>query len=305
VLKECIYRQFINKGMNKQSVKINEPLRKHTSYKIGGPADFYCSPENMNELKFLILIALHEKIPYFLIGNGTNLLIRDKGIRGIVIKLGKDFKKVCIFDKILRVGAGINLTYLSKLAYRHNLSGLEFVCNIPGTLGGAIINNASFEGNSISNILKSITILDKGNEIKKIPRTDLHFNYRKCDLKERDTIIVEAELKLKHEKKEKIKSKMKENIKIRLDRQPLNYFSAGSIFKNPEGYFAGALIEQVGAKGLSRGFAEVSRIHGNFIVNKGDALASDVLYLIKEIKTRVQNRFGIKLEQEIEIFGEE
>ena len=304
VSKEYIYHQFINKGL-KHIVKVDEPLIKHTSYKIGGPADFYCSPGNINELKSLLSIAVHEKIPYSLIGNGTNLLIRDKGIRGMVINLGKDFKKVCIFDRILKTGAGISLIYLSKFAFNHNLSGLEFACNVPGTLGGAIINNASFKGNSIADIVHSVTILTKENKIKKIPRSDLNFNYRKCDLKELSIIIIEAELKLKYGIKEKIKSKIEENIGIRINKQPLNYFSAGSIFKNPEGYFAGALIEQVGAKGLSKGNAEVSKVHANFIVNKGNALASDVLYLIKEIETRVRNRFGIKLEQEIEILGEE
>lgn len=303
VSKEYIYHQFINKGLE-HIVKVDEPLIKHTSYKIGGPADFFCSPGNIDELKSLLLIAVRGKIPYSLIGNGTNLLIRDKGMRGMVIKLGKDFKKVCIFDKILKTGAGISLIYLSKFAFNRNLSGLEFACNIPGTLGGAIINNAGFKGSSIAAIVNSVTILTKENEIKKISRSDLHFNYRKCNLREHSKIIIEAELKLKYGIKEKIKSKIEENIKIRANRQPLNYFSAGSIFKNPKGYFAGALIEQVGAKGLSKGNAEVSKVHANFIVNKGNASASDVLYLIKEIETRVRNRFGIKLEREIEILGE-
>jgi len=301
--KEYIYRQFKEKGIA-QLIKIDEPLNKHTSYHIGGPADFYCIPEKIDDLKSLISIATREKIPFHIIGNGTNLLIYDKGVRGLVIKLGKDFKKVSFFGRMLKTGAGISMINLSKIAFSKNLSGLEFACNIPGSLGGAIISNASFNGYSISEIIKSVTVLTESNKIKKISQSDLHFGYRKCKLKTTAAIILGAEIVLNPASGKAIKSKMEKNIRIRKNNQPLKHFSAGSIFKNPENYFAGALIEQVGAKGLSCGNAEVSSVHANFIINKGNALASDILFLIEEIELKVFKRFGIKMEREIEIIGE-
>ena len=302
--KETIFYHFVKNGLEKK-IKIDEPLKKYTSYKVGGPVDFYCIPENIKELKTILSIAARENIPYILIGNGTNLLIRDKGIRGIVIQLGKGFKKVALSDKILKVGAGIGLSYVSKFAFHQNLSGLEFAYNIPGTIGGAIKNNAGFKRSSMADIVHRITILTKENKIKKIPRSNLRFYYRNCDLSENTAIIIEAEFKLEIEKKEKIRSKIEENIKFRLNKQPLNYCNAGSVFKNPKDHFAGELIEKAGAKGLSKGQAEVSKIHANFIINKGNASANDILYLINEIENRVQGKFGIRLEREIEIIGEE
>jgi UDP-N-acetylmuramate dehydrogenase len=228
----------------------------------------------------------------------------DSGIRGLVINLNKDFKKIEFSDKILKVGAGVSLVYLSKMALNRELSGLEFACAIPGALGGAIINNASFKGNCIADIVQNVTFLTRENKIEITSKYNLDFNYRECNLKGKSVIILEATLLLKKGNKEEIESKIKQNIEIRKTRQPLDKFSAGSIFKNPPGYYAGELIEKVGAKGLSRGKAEVSTKHANFIVNNGGASAGDILYLIEEIEKRVKKNFGIELKREIEILGE-
>lgn len=285
-------------------IKYDEPLKNHTSIRIGGPADVFCSPGNIEDLKKVISISKEYNIPFLVLGNGTNLLILDNGIRGLVINLNKGFKKTIFSDKIVKVGAGVSLVYLSKIALNRELSGLEFACNIPGTLGGAIINNAGFKGNFIAGVVQNVTFLTGENKIERTSKSNLNFNYRESNLKGKSVIILEATLQLKKGKKEEIESKIKENIKIRETKQPLHKLNAGSIFKNPPGYYAGELIEKVGAKGLSRGKAEVSTRHANFIINNGGASARDILYLIEEIEKRVKKNFGIKLEREIEILGE-
>lgn len=285
-------------------IKYDEPLKNHTSIRIGGPADVFCSPGNIEDLKKVISISKEYNIPFWVLGNGTNLLILDNGIRGLVINLNKGFKKTIFSDKIVKVGAGVSLVYLSKIALNRELSGLEFACNIPGTLGGAIINNAGFKGNFIAGVVQNVTFLTGENKIERTSKSNLNFNYRESNLKGKSVIILEATLQLKKGNKEEIESKIKENIKIRETKQPLHKLNAGSIFKNPPGYYAGELIEKVGAKGLSRGKAEVSTRHANFIINNGGASARDILYLIEEIEKRVKKNFGIKLEREIEILGE-
>lgn len=295
--------EFKKKEIDK-IVKFNEPLMNYTSLKIGGPADIFCSPNNLEELIKIISISQKFNIPFWVIGNGTNLLVLDKGARGIVIKLGKGFKKVKFINKTVQVGAGVNLLYLSNMALNRGLSGLEFACNIPGTLGGAIINNAGFNGNCMADIVESVTFLTKEKKIEKLHLSDLNFRYRGCDLKHKFALILEVTLLLKEGDKEKIESVIKKYTKIRKSKQPVDELSAGSIFKNPTGYYAGELIEKVGAKGLSRGKAMVSNKHANFIINKGGAKARDVLYLIEEIEKRVKENFGIELEREIEILGE-
>lgn len=298
-----IKNEFKKKGIEK-IVKPHEPLMNHTSLKIGGPADIFCTPNNIEELMDTISISQRFDLPFWVIGNGTNLLVLDKGVRGVVIKLGKDFKKINIFDKIVKVGAGASLLYLGRMTLNKGLSGLEFACNIPGTLGGAIINNASFNGNCMADIVQRVTFLTKEKKIESVPPPGLNFKYRECNLKGKSVIILEVTLQLKEGNKEKIESIIKEYIKIRAVKQPVDKLSAGSIFKNPPGYYAGELIEKVGAKGLSRGKASVSNKHANFIINNGNATARDVLNLIEEIEKKVKKVFNIELDREIQILGE-
>ena len=300
---DIIKNECKKQGINR-IIKYNEPLKSYTSLRIGGPADVFCSPDNIEDLKKVVSISQEHNIPFWVIGNGTNLLILDSGIRGLVINLNKGFKKIEFSDKIIKVGAGVSLAYLSKMALNRELSGLEFACNIPGVLGGAIINNAGFKEDCMENVIQDVTFLTGENKIERTSRSNLNFSYRECNLKGKSVVILEATLLLKKGNKEEIESKIKQNIEIRKTKQPLDKFSAGSIFKNPPGYYAGELIEKVGAKGLSRGKAEVSTRHANFIINNGGALARDILYLIEEIDKRVKKNFGIKLEREIEILGE-
>ena len=300
---DIIKNECKKQGINR-IIKYNESLKSYTSLRIGGPADVFCSPDNIEDLKKVVSISQEHNMPFWVIGSGTNLLILDSGIRGLVINLNKGFKKIEFSDKIIKVGAGVSLAYLSKMALNRELSGLEFACNIPGVLSGAIINNAGFKEDCMENVVQDVTFLTGENKIERTSKSNLNFNYRECNLKGKPVVILEATLLLKKGNKEEIKSKIKQNIEIRKTRQPLDKFSAGSIFKNPPGYYAGKLIEKVGAKGLSRGKAEVSARHANFIINNGGALAGDILYLIEEIEKRVKKNFGIKLEREIEILGE-
>ena len=300
---DIIKNECIKQGID-SIIKYNEPLKNHTSLRIGGPADVFCSPNNIEDLKKVVSISKEYNIPFRVIGNGTNLLILDSGIRGLVINLNKGFKKIEFSDKIIKVGAGVSLVYLSKIVSNKELSGLEFTCNVPGVLGGAIINNASFKGNCMADVVQDVTFLTRENKIGRTSKSNLNFNYRECNLKGKPVVILEATLLLKKGNKEEIESKIKQNIEIRKTKQPLNKFSAGSIFKNPPGYYAGELAEKVGAKGLSRGKAQVSSKHANFIINKGGASAEDILHLIDEIEKRVKKNYGIKLEREIEILGE-
>jgi len=300
---DIIKNECKKQGINR-IIKYNEPLKSHTSLRIGGPADVFCSPDNIEDLKKVISISKKYNIPFWVIGNGTNLLILDSGIRALVIKLNKGFKKIEFSDKIVKVGAGVSLAYLSKMALDRELSGLEFTCNIPGTLGGAIINNAGFKEDCMENVIQDVTFLTGENKIERTSKSNLNFNYRECNLKGKSVVILEATLLLKKGNREEIELKIKENIKIRETKQPLDKFNAGSIFKNPPGYYAGELVEKVGAKGLSWGKAEISLKHANFIINNGDASSGDVLYLIEEIEKRVKKNFGIRLEREIEILGE-
>ena len=296
-------KEFINQGIEK-IIRFNEPLFKYTSLKVGGPADIFCIPNNIEELIKIISISQAFKIPFWVIGSGTNLLILDKGVRGTIIKLGKDFKKIDFFDNIIKVGAGVPLLFLNKIILNKGLSGLEFTCNIPGTVGGALINNASFNGECMADIVKDVNCLTVEKKIVNIPKSDLNFEYRKCNLKEKSIIILDINLQLKVGDKEKIKSKIKEYIKIREIRQPNDKLSAGSIFKNPPGYFAGELIEKVKAKGLSRGEAIVSNKHANFIINNGHSRAKDIIDLMEEVEKRVRDTFKIELEREVQILGE-
>jgi UDP-N-acetylmuramate dehydrogenase len=300
---DIIKNECKKQGINR-IIKYNEPLKSHTSLRIGGPADVFCSPDNIEDLKKVISISKKYNIPFWVIGNGTNLLILDSGIRALVIKLNKGFKKIEFSDKIVKVGAGVSLAYLSKMASDRELSGLEFACNIPGTLGGAIINNAGFKEDCMENVIQDVTFLTGENKIERTSKSNLNFNYRECNLKGKSVVILEATLLLKKGNREEIELKIKENIKIRETKQPLDKFNTGSIFKNPPGYYAGELVEKVGAKGLSWGKAEISLKHANFIINNGDASSGDVLYLIEEIEKRVKKNFGIRLEREIEILGE-
>ncbi len=290
-----------NEKLNNLNIKFteNEPMREHTTFRIGGPADYFITVETSEELTNAISVCKEFSVEYMIIGNGSNLLIRDEGLRLAVIKLSGEFKEISVDGDVIRCGAGVTLSKLCTFALANSLSGLEFAFGIPGTVGGAVYMNAGAYGGEIKDVLKSSTHLDANGEVKTVSAESLNLGYRYSVYKDNKNIILSAEFKLTAGKTEEIKAKMDDFMQRRVTKQPLEYPSAGSVFKRPEGAFAGALIENCGFKGYSVGGAQVSEKHSGFIINKGDATCEDVLNLVKEIQNKVKAETGYTLEREI------
>ena len=291
----------------------NEPLSRHTTFKIGGPARVFAVPSDKEELKKILSLSRKDSIPYYILGNGSNLLVSDRGVDGIVIKLDGLFKHFDFRKNLLIAGGGIELASLRREACKKGLSGLEFTVGIPGTLGGAITMNAGADfSDNIGKLVKRVEIMDKCGRVKWLSHKEIDFGYR-CTSIEKGSIILKAELKLKSASPVSIKKRTDSIWKKRKRSQPMREKSAGSIFKNPKNlgqstkgqspfFGAGFLIEKAGLKGKSCGKAYISPVHANFIVNRGNAKASDVTKLIKVAQREVFKQFGIKLELEIEIW---
>ncbi|MBI3582346.1 MAG: UDP-N-acetylmuramate dehydrogenase [Nitrospinae bacterium] len=285
--------------------KFNEPMRNYASFRIGGNADLLIFPEDTDDLRNILYICRDKKIPLFILGFGTNLLIKDGGIRGVVISLNKGFREIRITDdEMITAGAGAGLQTLVSFALKNGLSGMEFAVGIPGSVGGALIMNAGTRDGEMKDIVKSVKIMTDDGEVKVIKREDIGFSYRHSDFQS-GSVVLEADVILRRGNSRDIKKKMKSLIADRKSKQPLSSYSAGSVFKNPSNDFAGRLIESAGLKGFSVGDAVVSEMHTNFIVNRGNATAGDVLKLIEIVKERVFTKIGISLEEEIKIVGEE
>ncbi len=288
-----------------RNVKFNEPMSQHTSFKVGGLADIFLEVGNEEELKKVIGLCHQFQTPYFILGSGSNLLVKDKGIRGVVIKLVGEFKKIRVLDSCRIVaGAGALLSGLVNLTCKKEFSGLEFAVGIPGTIGGAVVGNAGVAEKFIANYLTFVNVLDKKEiKIKKLAPKDYDFFYRNSNLKK--YIILNIEILLTKSKICSIVYNWDAYKQKKKGTQPINSKSAGCIFKNPEGNFAGKLIDEAGLKGLRIGGAYVSHKHANFILNDGTATATNILNLIAKIKDKVFEKFGIKLEEEIVIVGAE
>lgn len=280
-------------------------MKYHTSFKIGGPADLFIYINNKNSLKIIIKELNNNGVPFFIIGNGSNLLVSDEGYRGVVLSLSKSEKRIYLKNSNTVIcSAGISLARACVFAMKNSLSGLEFAWGIPGSCGGALFMNAGAYGNDISNIIESSKYIDKNGEEKILNKNEMNLSYRKSFYSDfNDNCIISLEFKLKPFYLDKIKEKMYENIHKRKSKQPLDYPNAGSIFKRPKGYFAGTLIENAGLKGKSIGGAMVSPKHAGFIINTGNAVAEDVKKLINHIKKTVFEKFGVQLECEIKTLG--
>jgi len=284
-------------------IKKNVSMKNHTSFKIGGTADEFAEVENVEQIIELIEYAKNKHMPYTIIGNGTNLLVSDKGIRGLVIQLSNSYSNSEVDGNLIKADSGCLLTKLSLLALKNNLEGMEFASGIPGTLGGAIYMNAGAYGGEMKAIVKSVTYLQDG-KVKTIYKDELEFGYRKSRFTNNDAVIVSAEIELKTGNREEIKAKMDDYRQRRTDKQPLLVPSAGSTFKRPEGYFAGKLIEDAGLKGYRIGDAMVSDKHSGFVVNAGNATCEEILDLIRHIQVTVFEKFGVELETEVRMMGE-
>lgn len=288
---------------NNTEYRENEPMSLHTTFKIGGVADIFVYPENSEEIKTVLSLAKRHGVPYFVIGRGSDLLVSDSGIRGAVISLSK-LNGITAESENIICKAGAALSKVCIKALDAGLSGLEFAYGIPGSVGGALYMNAGAYGGEMSDVVVGAYCIDKNGKDIYIGADDMKLGYRSSVFKENEFIITEAVLKLKHGEKGKIKSEMEEFLARRASKQPLEYPSAGSTFKRPQGYYAGALIEKNGLKGISVGNAQVSEKHAGFIINKGSATAADVKNLIDTVSEKVFEGDGVKLEPEVIFVGE-
>lgn len=296
-----------NLPIDKEKILFNEPMKKHTTFKTGGPAECFIKIDKEESLKEILKFVNQNKIPVTIIGNGSNILVSDKGIKGITLKI--QLEKIDIQEKKeniqIIVGAGEKLGKLAQVCLQKEITGLEELSGIPGTIGGAVRMNAGAHGKEMKDIVKCVRCIDyQGNE-KEFSNKEMKFEYRKSRLKEENYIVTEVELILEKGKKEEIKEKMEEYARYRKEKQPIEYPSAGSTFKRGNDFITAKLIDEAGLKSYSIGGAEVSTKHSGFIINKGNATTQDILELVKYVKDEVYKKFNKKIELEIEVMGEE
>lgn len=287
-----------------ERVRMDEPMSRHTTFRVGGPADLFVEPETAEELSSVLRICREADVPFYILGNGSNLLVGDRGYRGVMVALGKSFGTVTVEGTSLRAGAAALLSSVARQALAHSLTGLEFAAGIPGTVGGAAVMNAGAYGSEMSAVLTRVTVLTENGEIKKIPASELELGYRTSCILPSNYVVLEAEMELGFGISGEIKARMEELAEQRRSKQPLEYPSAGSTFKRPEGYFAGKLIQDAGLRGFSVGGAQVSEKHCGFVINRGGASAADILALCREVQARVKAQFGVALEMEVKLLGE-
>lgn len=284
------------------TILVDEPMKKHTTFRIGGPADVYVEPA-MSEVVNLINLLRNQQIPFMVIGNGSNLLVSDEGIEGVVVSLGKNAGNITIDGDIVTAQAGALLSSVANKAAEAGLTGLEFASGIPGSIGGAVYMNAGAYGGEIKDVLISVDVLTADYKFVEMQPEELDMSYRHSLLMENGGIVLGARLKLEHGDKDAIIEKIASIRTQRQEKQPLNFPSAGSTFKRPEGFFAGKLIDDAGLRGYAVGGAQVSEKHCGFVVNKGDATAADVLQLMRDVDSKVFELFGVHLTPEVRIVG--
>ena len=298
-----MYQEFFD-SFPAGTIRIMEPMKNHTSFKIGGPADIMVLPESVDMLKEAIQICVSNRLPYFVFGLGSNLLVSDRGFRGIAIKIGSNLNEVKISGVKIYAQAGIRLSELARKASADSLSGLEFAEGIPGSLGGAIFMNAGAYGGETSDVADSVLVLTRDGEIKTINREALDFGYRHSRVQDENDVVLSATYALVPGDGDVIQAKMDDLNAKRAAKQPLDLPSCGSVFKRPEGYFAGKLIHDAGLQGHQVGGAQVSTKHAGFIVNVDHATATDYLNLIHHVQAVVFKKFNVHLETEVRIIGE-
>ena len=297
--------QDIFAGCTQRPLLLAEPMTKHTSFHIGGPAELMAQPQSEAELQSLLLKAAEAAVPVTLVGNGSNLLVRDKGIRGLVIKLGSMLRDIKVSGNVLTFGSGVSLAQASKKAAELGLSGMEFAVGIPGSIGGAVYMNAGAYDGEMSKVVKSVRVMNAAGEVSELSADELDFGYRHSALQGSGKIVTSVTVELAAGDKQAIAEKMADFSNRRITKQPLELPSAGSMFKRPPGYFAGTLIDQTGLKGYTVGGAQVSTKHAGFVVNIGGATAADVLQLNSDVQAKVFAAHGVHLEPEVLVLGEE
>ena len=279
-------------------------MKNHTTFKIGGPAQYYVTPESVTQIQEVVSLCRDMNIPLHVIGNGSNILVGDDGVDGVVLALFNTFSDYEIKDNVITAQAGMSLIKLAVIALREGLTGLEFASGIPGSVGGAVYMNAGAYDGQMKDVVTSVTVLDEAGNIRILGRDELDMGYRTSAVAKNNMIVLQVVIELKSGDKEQIKDRMNQLSELRKQKEPLEDPSAGSTFKRPEGYFAGKLIEDAGLRGYTVGGACVSEKHCGFVVNKGGACAADVVNVIKDVKVKVYEKFGVELEPEVKMIGE-
>nr|WP_294469409.1 UDP-N-acetylmuramate dehydrogenase [uncultured Sellimonas sp.] len=287
-----------------ERVKEQEPMAGHTTFRIGGAADYYVSPADSEEVGKLIRLCSEEQVPYYIVGNGSNLLVSDQGYRGVIIAIGREMSRIEVEGCTIRAQAGALMSQIAAAALEHGLAGFEFASGIPGTIGGAAVMNAGAYGGEMKDVIEEVTAMDAKGSTIVLSKDELEFGYRTSLVMKKKYIVLEVCIGLEQGAKEEIREKMEDFKQRRISKQPLEYPSAGSTFKRPEGYFAGKLIQDTGLRGFTVGGAQVSEKHSGFVINKGGASAEDVNRLMQEVSDRVYEKFGVRLEPEVRRLGE-
>lgn len=301
-MNEQIKQKFCREFGTEQ-VLFEEPMKKHTTFRIGGPAEIFVMPKTTEEVAKALEICRQEEIPYFVLGNGSNLLVSDQGYRGVIIQMDRNMEEVTVEGTEIRAAAGALLSSIAAAARRSSLAGFEFAGGIPGTLGGAVVMNAGAYGGEMKDVLKDVTVMTQDGEVRVIPAGELEMGYRTSIIKKAGYLVLGATIVLKEGNPEEIRALMRELSEKRISKQPLEFPSAGSTFKRPEGYFAGKLIMDSGLRGYQIGGARVSDKHCGFVINAGDATARDVVDLMEYVVKVVKEKYGVTLEPEVKFLG--
>lgn len=283
----------------KDKIRCDEPMAGHTTFRIGGPVKYLVEPENTQQLTQVLKMLQAEEVPYFILGNGSNLLVSDEGYDGVVVKIGPAMSRIQVEGTLITAGAGALMSQVARTALEHGLTGLEFASGIPGTLGGGIVMNAGAYGGELSQVVRQVTVLTGQGDVRVLDNASMHFGYRHSIIKEEKWIVTEIVMELQSGDKALIQATMEDLAARRREKQPLEYPSAGSTFKRPEGYFAGELIMKAGLRGYQVGGARVSDKHCGFVVNMGGATAKDVHTVITDVQDKVREAFGVELEPEV------
>ena len=291
--------------IDESRIKTDVSLAEFTTFRTGGNADIFITPHNADELKNVVKLFYEMKVPYHILGNGSNVLISDKGVRRPVIHLGKEMSQISVFENCITAQSGATLSAVARKALEHSLTGLEFASGIPGTVGGGVIMNAGAYGGEMKDVVEAVRFIDVSGEEHVATADEMEFSYRKTALSDTDCIITGVSMILKNGVRDEISAQMAELAKRRRDKQPLEFPSAGSTFKRPSGYFAAALIEEAGMKGVCVGDACVSEKHSGFIVNKGNATTADICALIEIVREKVHEKHGVTLECEVKFWLDE
>ena len=302
-MKQEFYKK-LSEIVGAEQILTEEPMKKHTTFRIGGPADFLVLPRTTEEIAKIVAICKEQQEPWYIMGNGSNLLVSDEGVRGVVIQLLRNFNQIQVEGCQIRMQAGAQNAAIARQALEASLAGFEFAAGIPGTIGGAVVMNAGAYGGEMKDILKEVTVLDQEGQIRTIPVEKLELGYRTSIIARKGYLVLEAVIELKPGKAEEIKAVMDDLRERRVTKQPLEYPSAGSTFKRPEGYFAGKLIMDAGLRGFQVGDAQVSEKHCGFVINRGNATAAEVMELMKQVEDKVEENSGVRLEPEVRRIGE-